>query len=397
MDDRYAALTRRLYAALAEGDREELADVLHADFVGRTTEGLPLGLGGVYRGPATMRKEFWGRIGRDYRVEARPEGFHLLDDGRLHVRGRYHGEARVSGKPLDAVFIHLISFAQGRIVGLEQLTDSAAWNESLAAPDALETIDYRVEDGVAHLRLDRPEQRNAIDLRMGEETLVVARRIAADRSVRAVLISGSGPALTVGGDIDYFERSQAQEFGELLGRMTTPFHEAFRVLSRIDAPIITAAHGAVAGGGLGYVYAADIVLASEKTKFVTAFADLGVSGDGGGTWHLPRLVGARRAALMYLQSTPIDAERALEWGLVSEVVPDEELQDRALALARKLASGPTRAFGRMRELLRDSWTNTLSEQLLAETEGVMATGDTEDSVNAVAAFIGKKSPRFKGR
>lgn len=108
--------------------------------------------------------------------------------------------------------------------------------------------------------------------------------------------------------------------------MTSPFHEAFRILSRIDAPIVTAAHGAVAGGGLGYVYAADLVVAAEGTKFVTGFADLGLSGDGGGTWHLPRLIGARRAAEVYLRNTPITAADALRWGMVNAVVPADELR-----------------------------------------------------------------------
>ena len=179
--------------------------------------------------------------------------------------------------------------------------------------------------------------------------------------------------------------------------MTTPFHEAFRILSRIDAPIVTAAHGSVAGGGLGYVYAADIVLAAEGTQFVTAFAGIGLSGDGGGTWHLPRLIGPARAARAYLQNRPITAEQALDWGMISEIVPAAELRPRAAALAASLAQGPTRAFGRMRALLRDTWANDLSRQLLAETEGVKATGDTVDAANAIAGFAAKRRPQFEGR
>ena len=102
-----------------------------------------------------------------------------------------------------------------------------------------------------------------------------------------------------------------EPFGELLNWMTTPFHEAFRVLSRVEVPIVTAAQGAIAGGGLGFVYAADLVVAAEDTKFLTAFAGLGLSGDGGGTWHLPRLIGARRAAQAYLRKCP--SRRARRW------------------------------------------------------------------------------------
>jgi 2-(1,2-epoxy-1,2-dihydrophenyl)acetyl-CoA isomerase len=168
------------------------------------------------------------------------------------------------------------------------------------------------------------------------------------------------------------------------------------VLSRIDAPIVTAAHGVVAGGGLGYVYAADLVLAADGTKFVTAFAGLGLSGDGAGTWHLPRLIGPRRAAHAYLRNSPVEAAEALEWGLINEIVPENELRDRATTLATELANGPTRGFSRMRALLRDSWTNDLSTQLLAETEALKATGDTEDAANAIADFAAKRTSHFTG-
>jgi 2-(1,2-epoxy-1,2-dihydrophenyl)acetyl-CoA isomerase len=387
-----------LYRALATGDRDALETLLHPDFVGHATEGLPLDMGGEHVGPEAMQRDLWWRIGRHYRVEAQAQEFRVLDDGRLLVAGHYRGEGRASGNKLDAAFIHIIGFAEdGRITSLDQLTDSAAWIEALGGDVALETIDYSVVGGVATICLNRPAARNAIDLRVAEETLVVARRIAADPSVRAVLICGTGPALTVGGDIDYFLQSAPEDFGALFARMTTPFHEAFRVLSRIDAPIVTAAHGAVAGGGLGYVYAADLVLAAEGTRFVTAFAALGVSGDGGGTWHLPRLIGPRRAAQAYLRNTPIEAAEALEWGLINEIVPADELRDRATALATELANGPTRGFGRMRALLRDSWSNDLSTQLMAETEAIAATGATSDAANAIAEFAAKRKPHFIGR
>ncbi|MDT5182811.1 MAG: 2-(1,2-epoxy,2-dihydrophenyl)acetyl-CoA isomerase [Mycobacterium sp.] len=387
-----------LYRALAGGDREALATLLRPDFIGHAAEGLPLGMGGEHRGAEAMQRDLWWQIGRHFSVEAQPEEFRELDDGRLFVAGRYRGAARKSGRALDAEFIHILQLdADGRIAGLHQLTDTAAWIEALGDQASLETIDYSVRDGVATVCLNRPEARNAIDLRMGEESLVVARRIAADPAVRAVLICGNGPSLSVGGDIGYFLESPPQEFGNLFARMTTPFHEAFRILSRIDAPIVTAAHGAVAGGGLGYVYTADIVLAAEGTKFVTAFAGIGLSGDGGGTWHLPRLIGPRRAARAYLENKPITATDAVNWGLINEIVPAEELRQRATAVATGLAQGPTRAFARMRTLLRETWSNDLSAQLLAETEGIKATGDTVDAANAIASFAAKRTPQFGGK
>ena len=395
--DAEVSTAQQLYRALAAGDRAALSTLLHPEFVGHATDGLPLGMGGRHDGPEAMQRDLWWTIGRHYRVEAQPEEFRLLDDGRLFVAGHYRGEGRASGRRLDAAFIHLIAFADdGRIVSLHQLTDSAAWVQALGGGAELQTIAYSVIDAVATVCLNRPDVRNAIDMQMAEETLAVARRIAADDSIRAVLICGNGPALTVGGDIDYFLARSGERFGMLFAQMITPFHEAFRVLSRVDAPIVTAAHGAVAGGGLGFVYAADLVIAAEDTTFVTAFAALGLSGDGGGTWHLPRLIGPRRAAEAYLRNRPIDAPEALQWGLINEIVPAEKLRSRAEAVAQELATGPTRGFARMRALLRDSWRNDLSTQLQAEIEAIRHTGDTADAARAIAEFAAKRRSEFAG-
>ncbi|ORA62976.1 enoyl-CoA hydratase-related protein [Mycobacteroides franklinii] len=392
------AVARDLYRTLAAGDREGLQGLLHPGFTGHAAEGLPLNMGGDHVGIDAMCENLWWRIGRHFSARAVPGDFQLMDDGRLMVAGTYRGSARGSGNPLDAAFIHVLKFASDeRIIALHQLTDTAAWRAALDGPDRLQTIDFQVDSGLATMCLNRPDARNAIDLRMAEETLEVARRVAADNSIRAVLICGNGPALTVGGDIAYFLDNSAQGLGNLSAKMTAPFHQAFDILSRINAPIVTAAQGAVAGGGLGYVYAADIVVASDDARFVTAFSGIGLSGDGGGTWHLPRLIGPRRAAAAYMRNTPISATQAYEWGLVNEVVPGDDLRSRATELAIELANGPTVAYGVMRSLLRDSWRNDLPTQLAAETRGVRLTGDSRDAVSAMQAFVNKTIPTFGGQ
>ncbi|OZD71130.1 enoyl-CoA hydratase [Rhodococcus sp. 05-340-1] len=392
---------RALYAALASGDREVLKNVLHPSFRGHATEGLPFGLGGDYSDAADMRRNFWGGIAKEYSAAARPEEFVGLEDGRLYVAGRYVGTGRSTGATLDAEFVHVLTFVDGKVSKLVQLTDSQRWHEAVdrtaRGERQLTTIRYRVEQGVARITLDRPEQRNAIDLALAEDTLEVARRCAADPTVRAVLIEGSGTNLTVGGDITYFVDGDPEQIGPLLRRMTGPFHEAFRLFSMLDVPIVTAAQGAVAGGGLGFVFAADFVLAAPNAHFSTAFAAIGLSGDGGGSWYLPRLVGPRRAAKMFFQNYRVGAEEAVEWGLVTEVVDADRLADTAFSLAVSLASGPTRAFGKMRRLLRESSTNTLSEHLLDEIDALAITGGTSDARGAIAAFVGKQAPQFEGR
>lgn len=396
--DAKIAAAQSLYAALATGDRVALNALLHPDFVGHAAEGMPFGMGGEHRGPEAMQRNLWWRIGEHFRARADARQFESLGDGRLLVSGSYLGSARHTGNPLDAAFIHILAFApDGRISALRQLTDTAAWHAALDGPGRLQTFDYSVSGGVATVCLNRPDARNAIDMTVAQETLEVARRLAADGTVRAVLICGNGPALTVGGDIGYFQHGQSTVFGDLIQSMTVPFHQGFDILSRLDVPIVTAAHGAVAGGGLGYVYAADLVLAAEGTRFLTAFAGLGVSGDGGGTWHLPRLIGPRRAAQAYLRNTPITDAEALEWGLINEIVPADELRERALALAGELAHGPTKAFGAMRQLLRESWSNDLQSQLAAETRVIKDTANSADATEAITAFPQKRKPEFTGR
>lgn len=389
------AVVEQLYAALRTGDGKAVARLLHPDFAGAATPGLPLDLGGSYDSPEAMQRDFWWRIGRSWTASAEPDQMHALDDGRLLVSGTYRGASRSTGRKLDAAFLHLLTFEGERIVGLEQLTDSAAWASTL--DDDVSTFTYRVDDaGVAHVTLARPDVRNAINLQLARDTLTIARRLESDDRVRAVLISGQGPHFTVGGDISTF-LEPGTTLGDQLKRMVTPFHEAFRVLSQLDVPIVTATRGAVAGGGIGYVYASDISIASESSRFVTAFADLGVSGDGGWSWHLPRRVGAARAAEITLLNRPVDAAEAGSIGLVSRVVPDAELDETALATATALAAGPTRAYAQMRRLLRESWSRTLAEQLAAEVAALGATGATADSSEAVAAFVAKRPPTFEGR
>lgn len=390
------AVVESLYDALAAGDRGAVVGALTEDAVGRFTPGLPFGIGGEHRGPEAMMRDGWFAIGAHWQVRAEPASYTLLEDGRVQVQGTYRGEGRASGLPFEAWFVHQWELRDGRIAGLTQLTDSAAFVTALGGqPDDLATIDLTVADGVATLRLARPDVRNAIDQRLADDLLAAAVRLAGDTTVRSVLVCGDGPDLTVGGDIGYFTESAGDDLGATLRRMTTPFHLAFQVLATLDAPIVTVAHGAVAGGGLGLVYAADVVVAAEDARFVTAFGAIGLSGDGGGTWHLPRQIGPARAAWAYLANEPISAQQALAWGLVTEVAADA--QARGAEIAHRLAGGPTRAFAQMRALLRQSWDRSLPEQLDAEIEALVASARTEDARGAVDAFLAKQRPTFRGR
>lgn len=392
-------LATELYRALAEGDRRSLDGLLHSEFEGRTTAGLPGALGGSYHGPAAMRREFWGRVGKDFVARAEPTEFAMLDDGRLLVTGRYLGAAR-SGGELDAEFVHILSFADGRISALVQLTDSQLWSEALADggnEGKFRSLEFSITDGVGVLRLNRPDARNAINQTIADGLYEVARRCADATELRVLLIAGNGPAFTVGGDISVFGRTAPDDLPSVLRQMTIPYHDALRTFNNLDVPIVAAVHGSVAGGGLGLLYCADIALAAEGTKFATGFAALGLSGDGGNSWFLPRMVGPRRAAELYFEGRVLDAHEAAEWGLVTRVVRGDQLEAAATATAHRLAQGPTRAYGEIRKLLHDSWSTTLSEHLAAETTALVRTGATVDAANAIQSFLGRSTPTFEGR
>jgi 2-(1,2-epoxy-1,2-dihydrophenyl)acetyl-CoA isomerase len=232
---------------------------------------------------------------------------------------------------------------------------------------------------------------------MAADLREAARRCAETAGVRAVLITGEGPVFTVGGDIEVFASAEDAQRPALLRGMATEFHEALRRLISLEVPVVSAVHGAVAGGGLGLLYCADLVLAAEGTKFAVAFGGLGVSSDGGTSWFLPRLVGARRAAQLYFEGRVLSAEEATEWGLVSRTVPAAELAEEASALARRLAVGPTRGYGEMRRLLRDSWDRDVLSHFNAEEAAVARSFSSADATEAVSAFLSKRPADFQGR
>jgi 2-(1,2-epoxy-1,2-dihydrophenyl)acetyl-CoA isomerase len=394
-------LARHLYEALASGDAGSLRELLHPSFTGRTTDGLPFGLGGTYDGPEAMAQDFWWAIGRHYRARAEPEQFLALADGGLLVLGRYTGTARDGGGRLDAAFAHVLRFTGGRISELAQYTDSARWAAALPEPTAgrrdLRVVRYDVDQGVATIRLDRPEAGNAIDLTLVEDFYEAVFRAADDPAVRAVLLCGAGRSLSTGGDLTMLAGLERDELPRRLRQMVDLYHLALERLTRIDPPVVCAVRGAAAGGGLGLLHAADVVIAAEDSKFALGYAAIGLASDGGNTWFLPRLVGLRRAQQLMLLGQVLTGPEALDWGLVTEIVPAAEVEDRGRQLAQQLAAGPTRAFGRMKRLLRDSWTADLPGQFSAETAQMTEAGASDDAAEGIAAFVAKRRPAFYGR
>lgn len=387
-------LARALYAALAAGDREQLDALLHPEFTGRTAEGMPFGIGGDHVGPAEMRRNGWGAIARHFEARAEPERFLDLADGRLLVTGRYRGRGKQGGAALDAAFAHLIAIDQGRIRSLEQFTDTARWHDA-AGP--LRTVLLDFSDGVATLRLNRPDNGNAINPDLAADLAEAATEIAERPDVRAVLIAANGPHFTVGGDLSVFANTAREQLPNQLRRMIDSFHLAIERLTSIDAPVVAAVRGGAGGGGLGLLYAADIVVAADDARFVVGYGALGLTADGGNTWFLPRMVGMRKAQELFLLNRRLTAQEALAFGLVSRLVPDDAVESEAAALAAKLAAGPTRAYGAVRRMLRQSFETGLSDQLDAEKESLIAASRSDDAQEGIAAFAAKRRPLFRGR
>jgi 2-(1,2-epoxy-1,2-dihydrophenyl)acetyl-CoA isomerase len=386
-------LARALYAALAAGNRDQLDALLHPQFTGRTAEGMPFGIGGDYDSPTAMRRNGWGAIARHFEARAEPERFLDLADGRLLVTGHYRGRGKQGGAALDAAFAHLIAIDQGRIKSLEQFTDTARWHD---AAGSLRTVLLDIEGGVATLRLNRPDKGNAIDERMAADLAEAATQIAERSDVRAVLITGNGPNFTVGGDLGLFADTAREQLPNRLRRMIDSYHLAIERLTGIDAPVVAAVRGGAGGGGLGLLYVADIVVAAEDARFALGYGALGLTADGGNTWFLPRMVGMRRAQELFLLNRRLTAQEALALGLVSRLEPDDAVEREAVSLAAKLASGPTRAYGAVRRMLRQSFETGLCDQLTAEKDSIVAASSTNDAQEGIAAFVAKRRPQFGG-
>jgi len=250
-------------------------------------------------------------------------------------------------------------------------------------------------DGIARITLVRPDGRNAIDpawvAALGEA--VDACRAYGD--LRAVLIAADGPAFTVGGDVDHFAGSLAR-LPDALQEMIAPYHVALAALAELPAPVVCAAHGGIGGGGLGLLWAADVVLLADDAKLATGFAGLGLAGDGGSSWYLPRLLGLRRATELLLEGRVLSAAEALDWGLVNRVVAREALAGEAELTVARLAAGPTRAYSEVRRLLRGALDVDLRAGLDAELRASVRCGETADAREGMAAFAARRAPRFTG-
>jgi 2-(1,2-epoxy-1,2-dihydrophenyl)acetyl-CoA isomerase len=257
---------------------------------------------------------------------------------------------------------------------------------------AYETIDLEVRDGVAHLTLNRPDAANGINLELARDLMDATLAIDADPGARVVLLTGAGKMFCAGGDVKGF--ADRDDLPTYLRETLGPLHVAITNLVRGAAPVVAAVQGSAAGAGMGFVGASDLVVAAESAKFVMAYTGVGLTPDGSSSWFLPRLVGLRRALELTFTNRVLSAAEALEWGLITQVVADDELVASATALAGKLAAGPPQALAAAKRLLHTSLEDTLETHLAREAEAISAASGTSEGIEGVAAFVEKRKPVF---
>ena len=261
-----------------------------------------------------------------------------------------------------------------------------------AATRAYDTITLDIEDRIAVLRLARPERRNALNTRMRAE-ITDAVGLAA-RHARVLVMTGSGEAFCAGQDLGDAGRADKLDLERVLREEYVPL---LRGIAECPIPTVAAVNGAAAGAGANLALAADVVIATESAVFMQAFTRIGLIPDAGGTYWLPRQMGAAKAMGAALFAEPIPARQASDWGMIWEAVPDTEFETRWQTRAAHLASGPVIAYRHLKQAIRESWENGLDAQLTLEARLQGACGQTRDFREGVIAFLEKRPPDFEGR
>lgn len=262
--------------------------------------------------------------------------------------------------------------------------------------EALPAVLVTRDGAVAVITLNRPERRNAMTVELKDALVAAVTTVAEDPTVRAVVLTGSGPAFCVGQDLREHAAAMRSPEGPVFDTVAKHYNPIVRGLTGMPKPVIAAINGTCVGAGLGFALACDLRVAAAGASFATAFAAIGLTADSGLSATLARSVGGSRAAELLLLGEPFTAEQAAEWGLVRAVVPSEEVLDAALELARTLAAGPTLAYAEIKKAVAIGAVAPLDEVLDAEGAGQARLGRTKDHAGAVEAFLAKRRPTFEG-
>jgi 2-(1,2-epoxy-1,2-dihydrophenyl)acetyl-CoA isomerase len=262
---------------------------------------------------------------------------------------------------------------------------------------SFETVLYELNGAVASITMNRPDALNALSLQLSLDLRAAVEKAVEDKA-RAVVLTGAGRAFCSGGDLREM-RAMGEREGNIEAFLDSPLkalHEVILLIGETPVPFIAAVNGVCAGAGANFALACDLVIAAEDATFNEAFVRIGLSPDCGGTFFLPRVIGEKRAAEMFMTGGTLDATRAEKIGMINAVVPSEDLLQEASKLAAHLAAGPTGSFGRIKRMLNASYSNDLRAQLDLEAECQLESGKASDFKEGVTAFFEKRQPSFRG-
>ncbi|OIJ15197.1 hypothetical protein BKP35_04950 [Anaerobacillus arseniciselenatis] len=251
-----------------------------------------------------------------------------------------------------------------------------------------------IEKNVGVITLNRPEVGNALNLEMAQELMEVAIHCSESDEIRAVVITGAGNKFSVGGDLKSFA-NEGNEISSHLKSVTAYLHQAISYFARMNKPFIGAINGVAAGAGMSLACACDLAYASEKSKFVMAYNKIGLTPDGSGSYFLPRIVGIRRAFDLMYTNRMLDADEALEWGIVNQVVSENELMSVVLELGEDLANGPMEAYGATKKLFYHSLQETLESQMSLESQLLAERANSTEGKEGISAFLEKRKANYK--
>ena len=254
-------------------------------------------------------------------------------------------------------------------------------------------IRTEIADGVGTITLDRPDALNALTIPMKLELLAAFRSVGRDRSVRAVVLTGSGRAFCAGQDL---KERLAPDAPPLTEEVRERYNPIIRAMRDLDQPIVGAINGVAAGAGASLAFACDLRVAADTASFALAFGRIGLVPDSGATWFLPRLVGPAKAAELALLAEPLSAADAERFGLVARVVPASDVMSEARAIAARLVSLAPQALALTKHALDRTWSRDLATALDEEAYLQGLAGATADHAEGIAAFVEKRPPRFTG-
>jgi 2-(1,2-epoxy-1,2-dihydrophenyl)acetyl-CoA isomerase len=261
----------------------------------------------------------------------------------------------------------------------------------------LETVELRVQEGAATIELNRPEALNAWNQRFGEDLLAAVTHAAEQSSIRAVVITGAGRGFSSGADLkDMSAELTPEGRPDVYKTLTERYHPIMQTIREMPKPVLAAVNGPAVGIGCSLALCCDLILAAESAYFLLAFVNIGLVPDGGSSLFLPTRIGMARASELSMMGEKLPAPKALEWGLINRVCPDDRLRDEAGELAARLAAGPTRSYAGTKRQLNNWLYTRMDEQLELEAQIQREMSGSEDFVEGAMAFLQKRPASFKG-